>query len=618
MQADFVAPLPEGAPLPSLVHVGHSEAERLCGPAGALVGFLAEAHSLPERELGIVHLVDQHDPVRDRLHLELFRPHCLRGTPGAALVGGLDRVAPGRARVLRAGDLCDFYAHRGGDPRPGGDAGDAPGGALEACLAELVPDPEPARIAVVGVWTDAKVSFLLYDLYTRLGDRVELAVSSALVASRSRAAHFAALERLEALLGVRVLHSPGALLDWLVPARPRPRPTSVAAPAAIAAPSTWTAAALAEREALLAELSPRDAALTPLGGGFSGAQVLLARPADTQAAASVVKIGARDEIARERFGNERVARVLGDVVPALEDWREVHELGGMRLELAASAAAPAPRTFQRIAGSDAGDATTALLGAALELALDGALGRLYRTAERDVCDLLETYGFLDRLGKAPFAASVARKAAAVAAENGHPSADALLGRWLADGRSVSPAALWSEVLPGRALVREIHAALVHGDLNLQNLLLSAAPGATQPARLWIIDFARLARLPALTDFAKIENDLCYILCVIGDDDALARAVHLQDARLGATTLDGIDLAPLAQTPAERRLAHLVGTLRRVAARIDPRGPAAMDEYRTALLRYAAHTLGFDEPSPRQRALALCACGRLGHWLASAV
>ncbi len=597
-----MAPLPEGSALPSLVHVGHAEAERLCGPAGALAGFLAEAHAIPGRDLGIVHLCDQHDPVRDRAHLERFRPHCLAGTPGAALVGGLEVRAAGRARIVRAGELGDF-----GD------------GELEASLAELAPPDEPVRIAVVGVWTDAKVSFLLYDLFVRLGQRVELATSSALVASRSRGAHFAALERLEGLLGVRVLHSPGALLDWLVPARPRcAAVVSDAAAACAEAPPGWSADRRAERALLLAQLAPGGATLSPLGGGFSGAEVLLARPSDPRAPAAVVKIGTRDEIARERFGNERVARVLGDVVPALEAWREVHELGGMRLELAASAHTPAPRTFQRIAAADPGDATTALLGAALEGALDGALGRLYRTAERDVCDLLETYGFVNRLGHAPFAASVAKKAAAVAAESGADSPEALLRGALADDRFVTPEVLWSQVLPGRSLVREVHAALVHGDLNLQNLLLSAAPGATQPARLWIIDFARLGRLPALTDFAKIENDLAYILCPLDDDQALARAVRLQDARLRSSTLDAPGLEALAETPAERRLARLVGTLRRIAARIDPRGPAAMDEYRAALLRYAAHTLGFDEPSPRQRALALCACGRLGHWLAQVV
>ena len=157
---------------------------------------------------------------------------------------------------------------------------------------------------------------------------------------------------------------------------------------------------------------------------------------------------------------------------------------------------------------------------------------------------------------------------------------------------------------------------MHGDLNLANVLLSRRPGAERPARVWIIDFARLSRLPCLTDFAKVENDLAYILLPVEDAAALVRARALQEARLGGATLP-VELAPLAETPAERRHARLVERLRAIAARMDPRGAAAMDDYRVALLRYAAHTLGFDQPGLLQRRLALEGCARLAGQLAAA-
>jgi hypothetical protein len=50
--------------------------------------------------------------------------------------------------------------------------------------------------------------------------------------------------------------------------------------------------------------------------------------------------------------------------------------------------------------------------------------------------------------------------------------------------------------------------------------------------------------------------------------------------------------------------------------MDPRGVAAMQDYRVALLRYAAHTLGFDQPDLRQRRLALEGCARLAGQLAA--
>jgi hypothetical protein len=61
-----------------------------------------------------------------------------------------------------------------------------------------------------------KVSFLLYDLKTRLGiDAV--ATCSALTASASRAQHFNALSQLEKILGVRCFDSPAEFADWLRP-----------------------------------------------------------------------------------------------------------------------------------------------------------------------------------------------------------------------------------------------------------------------------------------------------------------------------------------------------------------------------------------------------------------
>ena len=74
----------------------------------------------------------------------------------------------------------------------------------------------PLHVGVVGVWTEARVSFLLYDLKTRLGID-ELATCSALTASDSRAQHFNALSQLEKILGVRCFESLAEFVGWLRP-----------------------------------------------------------------------------------------------------------------------------------------------------------------------------------------------------------------------------------------------------------------------------------------------------------------------------------------------------------------------------------------------------------------
>ncbi|MCC6900035.1 MAG: hypothetical protein IT377_13735 [Polyangiaceae bacterium] len=190
IQQDFVRLLGAEEPLPNLVHVGRLEAERLVGRHGALIPFLGAAHAAPD--LAVIHVVDQHDPARDTAHFELFRAHCVVGTLGAEPVGPL-----GGTRVA-AGDLNDFEQS-----------------SLAGALREVGATPE-TPIGVIGVWTDAKVSFLLYDLRTRFGAK-RLATCSALTASRSIDAHWRALESLGAVLGVEVFHSPTSFLRWLDP-----------------------------------------------------------------------------------------------------------------------------------------------------------------------------------------------------------------------------------------------------------------------------------------------------------------------------------------------------------------------------------------------------------------
>src|SRR5262249_41038954 len=90
---------------------------------------------------------------------------------------------------------------------------------LSDCLGGICRNSGKLRIGVVGVWTEATVSFLLYDLKTRF-DIEDLATCSALTASASRAQHFNALEQLSRILGVRVFDTVGDFIGWLNPDGP--------------------------------------------------------------------------------------------------------------------------------------------------------------------------------------------------------------------------------------------------------------------------------------------------------------------------------------------------------------------------------------------------------------
>ncbi len=601
VQADFLGPLREGDPLPNLVHVGALESLRLVGPRGSLLNFLRAAHATSEEVLGIIHIVDRHDPAKHRDHFDLFKPHCVEGTSGAELLDPIPALVAGRpgTRVVVGGNLSDFE-------RPELTS------ALTTMAGSRIHD---LAVGVVGVWTDVKVMFLLYDLATRFGVR-SLATCSALTASRSLRSHFAALEHIRDVLGVTVFHSPGRFLEWLgVPAQ---APMRAARPASTGGvtPHSWKEEEISERDALVEVLCPEETRLEPLGGGFSGAQVFLAR--DPTGAASVIKVGSRTEIASERFGNERIRRILGDGVPALLGHREGASLAAIRMELAESSdkAAGAPSTFKRLFESDLSDEATEALDSALRETLGNLLGRFYKTAEKDNADLLEAYGFVDPRGRPCWSDAVKKNAESIAARSGVESTAVLLSRMGLEGVWMTPAVFYDEWLPEQSRREEVFSSVVYGDLNLANILVALSRKGRGLFRTWVIDFARLSRLPNLTDFAKVENDLSFILLPVPDARAESRALGIQEARLASQGLIPSSMDALAETALERRYVRILLTLRKLAAEVDPRGEKAMSTYRVALMRYGAHTLGFDEPSLPQLRLALAAVARLGGLISS--
>jgi aminoglycoside phosphotransferase (APT) family kinase protein len=114
---------------------------------------------------------------------------------------------------------------------------------------------------------------------------------------------------------------------------------------------------------------------------------------------------------------------------------------------------------------------------------------------------------------------------------------------------------------------EVAVAMIHGDLNLANLLQDEA------GNTWLIDYYWTGLGPVIQDMAKLENDVRFV--AFEAEDATGR----REAAVGA--LRAYHERTLGGAPDER------------ACRI-------------AALRYAAHTLSFDECSPGQKRAALAA------------
>ena len=211
LQRDFIDLVAPHEPLPNKLHVGREEAQRLLGPdpsAGPVSQLLRWARAQKQDDLAIVHVRDWHDPsdARQRDHLAQFGQHCVRNTAGAKLVLGMDEEPRPNEFLVDAIALNDFEDT-----------------SLQPRLRELLSGAkgQPVRVGVVGVWTEAKVSFLLYDLKTRVGID-SLATCSALTASASRSQHFNALDQLQKILGVQVFDGVGDFTEWLLPNGARP------------------------------------------------------------------------------------------------------------------------------------------------------------------------------------------------------------------------------------------------------------------------------------------------------------------------------------------------------------------------------------------------------------
>jgi len=214
LQNDFLAPPPQGAGAdwtpPNKLHVGREEAVRLVGDnphSGPLVR--AVSACARAENVRIVHIRDWHDPLdpRQRPEMEFFGEHCLMGTWGARFIDAIEAYSRDRRRaaVVDAGGINDLH--------------DTPIlGMLDTLARPLAGGDADWRatvpVGVIGVWTNVKIHYLLYDLKTRAGLH-NLATCSRLVASPDRAAHDQTLHHLAAVLNVKVFDAVDDFLAFL-------------------------------------------------------------------------------------------------------------------------------------------------------------------------------------------------------------------------------------------------------------------------------------------------------------------------------------------------------------------------------------------------------------------
>ena len=174
LQNDLVKPLDRYEALPNLLHIGYEESKRLMGEdpsQGPIAQIMQWAQAQDSATLEVIHIRDWHDPAdpQQAQHLQHFGNHCIKNTPGAEFAFAIP-ADNNQNIIVDSLSLNDFH---------------------QTPLASILEPYKNARpkVGLVGVWTEAKISFLAYELKTRY-PTFEIGLCSTLTACHSRNSHF--------------------------------------------------------------------------------------------------------------------------------------------------------------------------------------------------------------------------------------------------------------------------------------------------------------------------------------------------------------------------------------------------------------------------------------------
>ncbi len=582
LQNDFVKPLSKYEPLPNLLHIGYQEAKRLLGEIpqeGPIAKIMEWAYLQDENTLDIIHIRDWHD-ANDPLqlsHLEQFNSHCLKDTEGAEFIfDNLLLQKRNTNKIINALTLNDFQNTN-----------------LESFL-EIYKN-KPLKVGLIGVWTEAKILFLTYELITRYPN-FKIGICSALTASSSVAQHFLSLEKMEKLFGISVFPSVGQFIEFLG-GEPLEIPLPVSNKHLKIDYQNFSN--LDETDEKLIRYLFRDCSnvsLQSLDGGFSGNLVLGSKSTDIlghQQAPNVIKIGAQDLIGRERASFEKIEHVLGNVAPHIADFADLGRRGAIKYRYA-SMGSGFSNTFQKLFNT----LSIEKIKRILDIVFIEQLGRFYAASKAESYNILEYYAFSAKL-----AASVRKKVHQILPEQVNE-------RYLnfPNGRQVNNICLfYEEELDKIPETRRdsTNFSYVHGDLNGANIIIDSQEN------VWLIDFFHTHCGHILKDLIKLENDILYIYTSISSEEEFTEALFLSDYLL--------DIEDLAQ-PLSLNISFKNSALNKafeVIKILRSYYPQLLGIYRNPLqlfagqMRYAVHTLSFDESGYWQKLWALYMAARCG-------
>lgn len=455
------------------------------------------------------------------------------------------------------------------------------------------------RFLLVGSHTDKRVFVTATFLRDVMGFK-NVAVCSHLVGSPIREAHMATLVHGFPSSGVRVFLDLGQAAKFV-----GLDATAFSAfgchPCRIV-PAQARRALGGERRSIIEFLCMHwtKAELRPLQGGYTGSLLFLANgwKGTSRTEPMVLKVDRYQQMRREIEGYQEVKDLFGKNVPTFTYPVTLGESTGVGMELAAMEGRP--ETLQDSFEAAEGDESTSRFMGRLQKALDLVVEKLYRNT-RAVSRVapyrrfeLHTQQQLEWLREnAGLIAEYAAQARTSETPMPVASIESMLRLTAANEDGVE-----SEV------------CLAHGDLNLKNVICDDADN------IWFIDWTHSDFYPVEMDFAKIENDVKFVMSKQFAVEDLPRLRRFEEYLLANREPAEPNRLPgsLAFVKWDLRFRKILDAVRRIRRACFSLKQDKDDwlVYRIALLKYALHTLSFDQ----RRSLGECGTTQLLHALFS--
>jgi ADP-ribose pyrophosphatase len=454
-------------------------------------------------------------------------------------------------------------------------------------LAELqssVGAAAPTRILIVGCHTEHRIHGLATLLRSVYGS-AEIAVSAHLVGSGTQEAHYATLRHALPSLGVSVLLDANDAAAFVgLPGVPLG--TFGLEPCAIE-PTEAREALDDDKRQIVQSLCMHwtRAHLRPLGGGFSGSALFLADgwKGSAKTEPMVVKIDAFSQMRRELDGYHQVKDFLGKHVPTFGYPVRRGESLGVGMELAAMEGRP--ETLQdTFEAAETEDGLQTFL-----TRLEKSLGLLADKLYRNTCQTVRVAPFrafgMHAEQQLTWLRDNAELILSYVDEAGSGAERVNVEQLVQIVRLVArnPDALDSEV------------CVVHGDLNYANVICDAGDNT------WFIDWTHSGVMPIELDFAKLENDVKFVMSKAFDLEDVDRLKKFEDYLLQQPVPADVDGLPDALRFAkwDLRFRRILSAVRRIRqACLSLKTQDDWLAYRVGLLRYATHTLSFDKRRDR--------------------